>query len=366
MNQDFFLDRTGVAPQAPELWPAVVIPKEAIDAEIERLASLPRPANGRRRSLIAHPLNQHSHGLAPGIEVALDVLLPGERTVPYRQNSTQVNFVIGGQGHSVIGGKRFTVGLYDVWNTPSMHTYWHGNDGKESARPPDLLERVAARDDERAFRRGEPAGGRGGEARGDDGRGPEAPRQPLRHVQAQRGRRLSHALRGADQSAGGGIEGAALAVGGCPQGADEARGARQGLCRAAALSALQPDDRPHQRLHAVILRHHDDPAARHRRPAASPQLGGDQLLLPRHRPLDRRGQGPALEGGRPDAVGAGLGRPQPRLGRRRLRARAHRAGPAAQHRHGIACCGKKASSCRSPSWASRKASAPTRKRGDLR
>ena len=28
------LDRTGVAPQAPELWPAIVIPKEAIDAEI--------------------------------------------------------------------------------------------------------------------------------------------------------------------------------------------------------------------------------------------------------------------------------------------------------------------------------------------
>jgi gentisate 1,2-dioxygenase len=131
MTQDLFVDRTGAAPQAPELWPAIVIPKEAIDAEIERLASLPRPANGRRRSLIRHPLNPHGNGLAPGIEVALDVLLPGERTVPFRQNSTQVNFVIAGAGHSIIGGKRFTVGLYDVWNTPSMHAYWHGNDGKE-------------------------------------------------------------------------------------------------------------------------------------------------------------------------------------------------------------------------------------------
>ncbi|HXQ51433.1 MAG TPA: AraC family ligand binding domain-containing protein [Stellaceae bacterium] len=131
MTQDsFFLDRTGAQPVSPELWPAVVIPKEAIDQEIERLASLPRPANGRRRALIKHPLNARSHGLAPGIEVALDVLLPGERTVPYRQNSTQVNFVIGGAGHSVIGGKRFAVDCYDVWNTPSMHAYWHGNDGK--------------------------------------------------------------------------------------------------------------------------------------------------------------------------------------------------------------------------------------------
>ena len=42
-------------------------------------------------------------GLAAGIQVALDVLLPGERTVPYRQNSTQVNFVIRGAGHSVVG-----------------------------------------------------------------------------------------------------------------------------------------------------------------------------------------------------------------------------------------------------------------------
>jgi gentisate 1,2-dioxygenase len=127
----FFLDRTGAAPTTPELWPAVVIPKEAIDAEVARLASLPRPANGRRRSLIVHPANKLSHGLAPGIEVGLDVLLPGERTQPYRQNSTQVNFVIAGAGHSVIGGKRFAVDLHDVWNTPSMHTYWHGNDGKD-------------------------------------------------------------------------------------------------------------------------------------------------------------------------------------------------------------------------------------------
>ena len=126
-----FIDQTGKAPSKIDLWPAVVIAKETIDAEVERLANLPKPANGRRRSLIAHPANQLSTGLAPGIGVALDVLLPVERTVPYRQNSTQVNFVIRGKGHSVVGGRRFEVGLYDVWNTPSMHHYWHGNDGDD-------------------------------------------------------------------------------------------------------------------------------------------------------------------------------------------------------------------------------------------
>jgi gentisate 1,2-dioxygenase len=120
MHNDYFRDQTGANPKAPDLWAPVVIAKEQIDAEISRLADLPLPANGRRRSLVVHPRNRVSQGLAPGIEVAIDVLKPGERTVAYRQNSTQVNFVIQGRGASVVGGKHFEVSLYDVWNTPSM------------------------------------------------------------------------------------------------------------------------------------------------------------------------------------------------------------------------------------------------------
>ncbi len=129
MRNDYFRDQTGAKPKPIDLWEPIVIPKEEIDAEIERLASLPQPANGRRRSVFVHPRNQKSNGLAPGIDVALDVLKPGERTVPYRQNSTQVNFVIQGQGTSVVGGRRWDVNLYDVWNTPSMQPYWHQNTG---------------------------------------------------------------------------------------------------------------------------------------------------------------------------------------------------------------------------------------------
>ena len=131
MDQGFFRDRTGTVPSALDLWPPVVIAKEQIDAEIERLASSPRPANGRRRAVIVHPCNKLSDGLAPGIQVALDVLLPGERSVPYRQNSTQVNFAIRGSGVTVIGGRRFEMKLHDVCNTPSMHTYWHQNMGDD-------------------------------------------------------------------------------------------------------------------------------------------------------------------------------------------------------------------------------------------
>lgn len=131
MSDVTFVDRTGTAPQLLSLWEPVIITKEQIEAETARLAALPVPANGRRRSIIRHPRNERSNGLAPGIEVALDVLLPGERTVPYRQNSTQVNFVIRGRGKSMVGGKLFTVDLHDVWNTPSMNPYWHLNDSDE-------------------------------------------------------------------------------------------------------------------------------------------------------------------------------------------------------------------------------------------
>ena len=127
-----FIDRTGTSSPGLDLWPALIVPKEDIDAEIARLASLPAPANGRRAAVIAHPrAAAPGLGLAPGIRVTLDVLQPGERTAPVRHNSTTVTFCIGGSGYAVVGGRRFDFGRYDVWNTPSMSTYWHVNDGTE-------------------------------------------------------------------------------------------------------------------------------------------------------------------------------------------------------------------------------------------
>ena len=53
-----FVDRSGASSEEVDLWPSMVIPKEDIDAEVERLAGLPAPENGRRCSLIAHPRAQ--------------------------------------------------------------------------------------------------------------------------------------------------------------------------------------------------------------------------------------------------------------------------------------------------------------------
>src|SRR5581483_3964235 len=113
-------------PARPEFWSPVVIPREEIDREVERLADIVRPANGRRESLIVHPQSDEPGlGLAPGIRVTLSVLKPGERSEPVRHNSTQVNFCIRGGGTCVVGGRRVPFRQYDVWNHPSWATYHH-------------------------------------------------------------------------------------------------------------------------------------------------------------------------------------------------------------------------------------------------
>ncbi len=128
-------DRIRFEAEAPrvdaDLWPALVIPKEEIDSEIERLSSLARPADGRRRSLIVHPRATRSGlGLAPGIRVALEVLLPGEETEPVRHNSTQIGFCIQGAGSVAIAGREIEFAQYDVWNHPSWATYVYRNPGR--------------------------------------------------------------------------------------------------------------------------------------------------------------------------------------------------------------------------------------------
>jgi len=126
-----FIDRTGLSEPPLRIGAPVVIPKEAIEAEVARLASLPAPANGRRVSMVRNPDTGIGNGLAHGTAVSLCVLKPGERTRPIRHNSSQVNFCIAGGGHSTIAGTRIAFGQYDVWNTPSWAVYEHANDTEQ-------------------------------------------------------------------------------------------------------------------------------------------------------------------------------------------------------------------------------------------
>ncbi len=112
-------------------WQPITISKEMIDAEIERLADIDRPANGYRQVMFVHPsAPQQGQGLTPGVQVTLDVLKPGEETAPMRQNATQVNFCIQGGGSAISGDREISYGQYDVWNHPSYAVYRHINQTK--------------------------------------------------------------------------------------------------------------------------------------------------------------------------------------------------------------------------------------------
>lgn len=126
------VDVSDASAREQEFWPSVIIPKEAIDAEIERLADAPRPANGRRGSLVVHPYAKPpGMGLAPGIDVTINVLKPGEASAPVARNSTIVDMCILGNGVAKIGSREFRVEQYDVWNTPSMDSCVYRNEGKD-------------------------------------------------------------------------------------------------------------------------------------------------------------------------------------------------------------------------------------------
>jgi gentisate 1,2-dioxygenase len=134
-----FSDLQGFFKEAPDAkeahnspWPPVIISKEAIDAEIERLARTAASASGRRESLIVHPRAlEHAPALQPGVQVKLSVLKPGESIVPFRHNATEVSFCIRGSGTATVGGRQIEFNRYDTWNTPSYTVYSRRNDGRD-------------------------------------------------------------------------------------------------------------------------------------------------------------------------------------------------------------------------------------------
>ena len=115
-----------------DLWEPLIISKEEIDAEVQRLADRARPNNGVRRTQLVHPrAEEGTLSFAPGIGVSIDVLLPGERTQRVRQNASVVDFCIKGGGTKIVGGKTFKLEQYDVQTTPAMAVHEYVNDTKE-------------------------------------------------------------------------------------------------------------------------------------------------------------------------------------------------------------------------------------------
>ncbi|SFB89971.1 Gentisate 1,2-dioxygenase [Polaromonas sp. OV174] len=127
-----FLDVCGAAPRVQNTWAPLVVSKQEINLEVERLIDAAKPDNGRRASMVVHPeADKQSKGFAPGIDVTIHVLKPGERTRNLRKNSNMVEICVAGSGTASVGGKVTKAEKWDVWNTPSMRVHNYYNDGKE-------------------------------------------------------------------------------------------------------------------------------------------------------------------------------------------------------------------------------------------
>ena len=126
-----FLAQSKAAAPPDYIWKSLVIKKEQIEAEIQRLTALPAIAGtARRRSLIVHPeAIEPGLGFAPGITLAIEVLLPSESTHPARENASQVIFCVRGNGRAYVNDRTIDFETNDAWNIPSMALYRHENVG---------------------------------------------------------------------------------------------------------------------------------------------------------------------------------------------------------------------------------------------
>lgn len=123
-----FVDASGAQDAMVPCWDAFKVSKEQIDGEIERLKSLPRPANGRRRSYIVHPQSQRN-SITPGLRAAIEVVMPGEALELAASNASSVGICIGGQGRAVVDGKAFDMTLHDTLSVPNMAPQAYANTG---------------------------------------------------------------------------------------------------------------------------------------------------------------------------------------------------------------------------------------------
>lgn len=116
-----FVNQSDVSPIESEIWAPLLVPKESIEEQVDRLSDEDSPAGGIRRVDIVHPqATDPGLGLAPGIRVSLDVLLPGEEAHLPRSNASEVHFCISGSGTAVIDGRVVSFDEYDVWIRPAL------------------------------------------------------------------------------------------------------------------------------------------------------------------------------------------------------------------------------------------------------
>lgn len=128
----FFQQDEGPKASPTSFWPALVVTGEEIEREIVRLSALEVSHGGVRRSFVVHPNStEPGRALTPGMDAAINVVLPGESTNAALESASQVGFGLRGAGLCNAGDRTFTAGAKDVWSIPSMAAFSYENKGAE-------------------------------------------------------------------------------------------------------------------------------------------------------------------------------------------------------------------------------------------
>ena len=123
-----FKDVSGQTPRTQDQWSPLVIRKAAIDAEIARLLDISPPVNGKRSTKIIHPsATAPGYGFAPGTDVTINVLKPGERTWKCRTNANHIEVTLSGEGTLIVDGDARRVSKWGVFTIPSMSVFEYHN-----------------------------------------------------------------------------------------------------------------------------------------------------------------------------------------------------------------------------------------------
>jgi gentisate 1,2-dioxygenase len=126
-----FVDDFDVVAAESEPWPALMVRRAEIEAQIERLADLERPESGLRRTHIVHPNSSIGLGFSPAIRVSLEVLKPGEVTEPTQHLGASVGFPIFGSGVAQVADIELAFEQYDTLSIPSLAPYQYCNNSNE-------------------------------------------------------------------------------------------------------------------------------------------------------------------------------------------------------------------------------------------
>ncbi|NYD37470.1 cupin domain-containing protein [Actinomycetospora corticicola] len=123
------VDTTGQGPARPTPWAPLRVTGAEIAETVEHLSRAARPDDGRRCAALVHPESTTGRSFSPGVEVVVEVLLPGESTTPIRRNSSLVQIGVEGSGLVEVGDTSLTMDARDVVTVPSMRPHRFVNHG---------------------------------------------------------------------------------------------------------------------------------------------------------------------------------------------------------------------------------------------